>query len=117
MAAVVVINHVALDRVMQGPGGAEEDTRGGFAHGGWSAPTMDDRPFKDGLNNAPKYVASTTSRESTRWPNTELLRGDVAEAASSSIPACSARGAGSSRTEARRRHSASSPAARPRQAY
>lgn len=33
---VVVINHVSLDGVMQGPGRPDEDTRGGFRHGGWA---------------------------------------------------------------------------------
>jgi dihydrofolate reductase len=32
---IVVMNHVTLDGVMQGPGRPEEDTRGGFTHGGW----------------------------------------------------------------------------------
>lgn len=36
MSKVVVINHVTLDGVMQGPGRADEDPRGGFAHGGWA---------------------------------------------------------------------------------
>jgi dihydrofolate reductase len=35
MGKVVVINHVTLDGVMQGPGRADEDLRGGFTHGGW----------------------------------------------------------------------------------
>jgi dihydrofolate reductase len=39
-----------------------------------------DGPFKDGLNNAPKYVASRTLREPLPWPNSTLLHGDVAEA-------------------------------------
>jgi dihydrofolate reductase len=34
---IVVINHVTLDGVMQGPGRPDEDTRDGFAHGGWAA--------------------------------------------------------------------------------
>src|SRR5215210_9589683 len=42
MARIVVINHVTLDGVMQAPGRPDEDTRGGFAHGGWAAPGNDD---------------------------------------------------------------------------
>ena len=38
---VVVLNHVSLDGVMQAPGRAEEDIRGGFAHGGWAMPGND----------------------------------------------------------------------------
>ena len=41
MRKVVVINHVTLDGVMQAPGYPDEDTRGGFAHGGWAAPLGD----------------------------------------------------------------------------
>jgi len=37
-------------------------------------------PFKDALNNAPKYVASTTLEDPLPWPNSTLLRGDVVEA-------------------------------------
>jgi dihydrofolate reductase len=33
---IVVINNVTLDGVMQAPGRADEDTRGGFTHGGWA---------------------------------------------------------------------------------
>jgi dihydrofolate reductase len=36
MGNVVVMNHVTLDGVMQAPGRPDEDTRGGFAHGGWA---------------------------------------------------------------------------------
>jgi hypothetical protein len=31
---LIVINHVTLDGVMQAPGRPDEDTRGGFSHGG-----------------------------------------------------------------------------------
>jgi dihydrofolate reductase len=36
MARIVVMNHVTLDGVMQGPGRPDEDVRGGFIHGGWA---------------------------------------------------------------------------------
>ncbi len=42
MSRVVVFNHVTLDGVMQGPGRPDEDTRDGFAHGGWSMTDNDD---------------------------------------------------------------------------
>jgi dihydrofolate reductase len=38
---VVISDFVSLDGVAQAPGGAEEDTEGGFAHGGWSGPFFD----------------------------------------------------------------------------
>jgi dihydrofolate reductase len=38
---IVVSEFISLDGVVQAPGGAEEDTDGGFAHGGWSMPFFD----------------------------------------------------------------------------
>jgi dihydrofolate reductase len=117
MSRIVVLNHVTVDGVMQGPGRPDEDTRDGFDHGGWSMPDNDDvmgqamgarmarsgglllgrrsyedmltywnsvtgSPFTDALNDAPKYVASTTLAEPLPWPNSTLLAGDAAEAVS-----------------------------------
>ena len=39
---IVVINNVTLDGVMQAPGRADEDTRGGFTHGGWASQNIDE---------------------------------------------------------------------------
>jgi dihydrofolate reductase len=109
---LVVINHITLDGVMQSPGRADEDTRGGFTHGGWAnrgtdevmARALGERmgkpdgglllgrrsyedmlawwnaqggPYKDALNSAPKYVASTSSSTSLEWPNSTLVHDDV----------------------------------------
>ena len=128
MSRIVVMNHVTLDGVMQGPGRPEEDTRGGFTQGGWgqrsaslseemSRPTGEavqkamgermaaggglagwlfgrrtyqhllgywnsrsDSQFGPMLTKAPKYVVSTTLEEPLPWPNTTLLRGNLADA-------------------------------------
>lgn len=42
MRRLIVNEFVSLDGVAQGPGGQEEDPSGGFAHGGWHMPFMDD---------------------------------------------------------------------------
>ena len=42
MRKITVSEFVSLDGVMQAPGGAEEDTEGGFAHGGWTGPFWHD---------------------------------------------------------------------------
>jgi dihydrofolate reductase len=41
MRKIIVLEHITLDGVIQGPGGPDEDTSGGFAHGGWIAPYSD----------------------------------------------------------------------------
>ena len=38
---IVVSEFMSLDGVVQAPGGAEEDTDGGFTNGGWSMPFFD----------------------------------------------------------------------------
>ncbi len=39
---ITVLNHLSLDGVMQAPGRADEDTRGGFTHGGWAQSFQDE---------------------------------------------------------------------------
>lgn len=42
MRKIVVAEFASLDNVIQAPGGAEEDTDGGFTQGGWTWPYWDD---------------------------------------------------------------------------
>jgi dihydrofolate reductase len=42
MRKIIVSEFVSLDGVIQAPGGAEEDTEGGFTHGGWTWPYWHD---------------------------------------------------------------------------
>ena len=38
---IIISDFISLDGVVQAPGGREEDTDGGFEHGGWSMPFFD----------------------------------------------------------------------------
>jgi dihydrofolate reductase len=42
MRKIVVSEFISLDGVIQAPGGQEEDTEGGFTHGGWTWPYWHD---------------------------------------------------------------------------
>ncbi|MFD0941364.1 dihydrofolate reductase family protein [Pedobacter boryungensis] len=42
MRKIIVLSMISLDGVLQGPGGPEEDTSGGFKYGGWTAPYGDE---------------------------------------------------------------------------
>jgi dihydrofolate reductase len=52
---IVISEFMSLDAVVQAPGGPDEDTTGGFQHGGWSMPFFD----PDVMGNA---VTESTER-------------------------------------------------------
>jgi dihydrofolate reductase len=41
MRKIKIIEHISLDGVIQGPGGAKEDASDGFKYGGWAGPHAD----------------------------------------------------------------------------
>ena len=70
---VVITEFISLDGVVQAPGGPEEDTDGGFAHGGWSHPFFDDAVgggFDDALTKADALLFGRRTWQSmaAAWP-------------------------------------------------
>jgi dihydrofolate reductase len=61
MRKIIVLSFMSLDGVIQAPGGAEEDTSGGFKYGGWVFPYFDE--------SAGKIMAEQMSK------NSDLLLG------------------------------------------
>jgi dihydrofolate reductase len=51
MRKVIVNEWMSLDGVVQAPGEPDEDTSGGFQHGGWHVPYLDDIAVKEVLEN------------------------------------------------------------------
>ena len=49
---ILVSELVSLDGVVQAPGGAEEDTDGGFEHGEWSMPFFDPAAMGSAIDDA-----------------------------------------------------------------
>ena len=112
MRNLAVLTFLTLDGVMQAPAQPEEDTSGGFIHGGWAVnywgdvmaqvneeamaapcdllfgrktyesfaahwPNVSNDPHADKLNNATKYVATSTLSK-LEWKNSRPITGDIA---------------------------------------
>jgi dihydrofolate reductase len=73
MRKLTVIEFVTLDGVMQGLGSADEDRDGGFEHGGWAAPFMDEgqgAAAVEGLKSTTAYLFGRRTYEKMIgfWP-------------------------------------------------
>ena len=72
---IILSDFITLDGVVQAPGGPEEDTDGGFAHGGWSMPYFDPAamgPVLDdvlGRTDALLYGRRTWQNMAAAWPD------------------------------------------------
>ena len=81
MRKIVVFTNLTLDGVMQAPGRPDEDTRGGFSHGGWGAPyaamsyvnnsSLDTGPLLFGRRTYEDFYSVWPNR--TDNPYTEIL--------------------------------------------
>lgn len=73
MRKLRVIEFLSLDGVMQAPGAPEEDTEGGFRHGGWQRPYVDDvlgATAAEGMATTDAYMfgRKTYEKMAAYWP-------------------------------------------------
>ena len=83
MRDLVVNTFLTLDGVMQAPGGPEEDTTGGFAHGGWTVHVLRRRGGRvHGRARCPSRSSSSLGRKTyeifaAHWPHTDEPPADI----------------------------------------
>jgi dihydrofolate reductase len=71
---LVATDFMSLDGVVQAPGGRDEDTDGGFAHGGWSMPFFDPDTMGPAIGEAMEsaqallYGRRTWQAMAAAWP-------------------------------------------------
>ncbi|HEY3001540.1 MAG TPA: dihydrofolate reductase family protein [Kribbellaceae bacterium] len=85
MRKVVANISLSLDGVMQAPGRPDEDTRGGFPHGGWAAPYADEvqgREMGKGMASTGAILLGRRTYEDfyAYWPKQEGRITDVLNA-------------------------------------
>jgi dihydrofolate reductase len=74
MGKLIVAEWMSLDGVVQGPSSPDEDTEGGFAHGGWHTDYFDDGAMRwtlENVSNAAAYLLGRRTYEifAAHWPN------------------------------------------------
>jgi dihydrofolate reductase len=71
---IILSDFMSLDGVVQAPGGPEEDTDGGFRHGGWSMPLFDPEAMGTAIgdvmarSNALLFGRRTWEIMAAEWP-------------------------------------------------
>jgi dihydrofolate reductase len=84
---VVVVEYVSLDGVIQAPGHSGEDSEGGFAHGGWMGPFMDDhrRYLSEEFQAAGAFLLGRRTYEifAAYWPTLTDEEDEIARALNS----------------------------------
>jgi dihydrofolate reductase len=71
---IVTSEFISLDGVVQAPGGPDEDTDGGFRHGGWSMPFFDPEAMGASINEVAErtdallYGRRTWQVMAAAWP-------------------------------------------------
>jgi len=73
MRKVIVLEFMSLDGVVQAPSYADEDTSGGFAHGGWHGQYLEERSMKwvvDAVSSAGGFLFGRRTYEvfAAHWP-------------------------------------------------
>jgi len=73
MPKVIVLEFMSLDGVVQAPAHSDEDTSGGFKHGGWHAPYLEERSMKwvvENLHGAGGFILGRRTYEvfAAHWP-------------------------------------------------
>jgi dihydrofolate reductase len=84
MRKVVVVEWMTLDGVVQAPGAPDEDTSGGFKHGGWHLPYFDDMSrgwVVQGYAQAGGFLFGRRTYENLAayWPNASEEEQVIAE--------------------------------------
>jgi dihydrofolate reductase len=84
MRRVIVDEFLTLDGVMQAPGAADEDRAGGFEHGGWQMPYLDDVAQKfiaEGIVGAGGFLLGRRTYEifAGYWPTAPAEEAIVAD--------------------------------------
>jgi dihydrofolate reductase len=84
MRRVIVNEFMSLDGVVQAPGGVDEDTSGGFAHGGWHLPYFDElsqRRVLEAIVDAGAFLFGRRTYEifASYWPNAPAEEQAIAE--------------------------------------